>query len=261
MTILRSLSLTVILTVAGMAQTSGPLNLTGNTATTLEWTGPIVGSIPAVGPTPGLLWNGNTGSWTPNGFQETRKDDGKGPTLQQVKMSGKLVTSKMLAPAAYLEIAKQIGLNPSASTDEAEILEAIQHGAFHVYDFDKVDGYLWRQALKEKSPSTWVWKAMRHTDWESMAANGFGHSASGVISGAQYARTLPLRIMNDVRAILDCFPDAKFLVSDYEVVRPDPFLAVTTPSLFAAGKIWIIDCWDEPGFTEVDRTVGIVAKK
>lgn len=190
------------------------------------------------------------GCWPAGG--DSRKDDGKGPTLQQVKLSAKVLTPASLAPAEYLDLAKHIGLDPSASTDEAEILEAIQHGGFHVFDFDKVDGYLWRQALREKSPSKWVWKSMRRTDWEGLVrdADQRTATAAGTLSTDQYARALPMRIMKDVQAILDCFPDAKFLVSDYEVIRPDPFLAVTTPRLFAAGKIWIIDCWDEPGFTE-----------
>ena len=43
-------------------------------------------------------------------------------------------------------------------------------------------------------------------------------------------------------------PEAMLIVSDYETVKPDPFLAVTTPALLAAGKIWIVAVWDEPNF-------------
>jgi hypothetical protein len=275
MKILRALTISAILSVIGMAQDYTNIGLIGPTSSTITGSGTITLSAPSWGTIQNLTTADGTGAFVctatncgssgwidghgvfvaPVGFngREIRKDDGKGPTLQDVKLSAKLIKSGMLAPAEYLELAKHIGLDPSASTDEAELLEAIQHGGFHVYDFDKVDGYLWRQALKEKSPSDWVWKTLRKTDWESMVAEN-GHltapTASGVLSVNQYANTLPLRIMKDVAAILDCFPDAKFLVSDYEVKRPDPFLAVTTPRLFAAGKVWIIDCWDGPGFTE-----------
>jgi hypothetical protein len=156
----------------------------------------------------------------------------------------------------YHAVAKSIGLSPSASTDEADVLEAIEHSQLHVYDFDKVDGYLYRRALREKSPSRWVWKPMRKSDVKANAAgvktgeDGVQIDRVGYVSATQYSRVLPMRVMENVKSVLDCLPDAVFLVSDYEVIRPDPFLAVTTPRLLEAGKIWIIDCWDEPGFTE-----------
>lgn len=284
---LRSLSILAFLAMAGMAQTisfndavwrgsndgaigptgSGGVGVAGETCSgcSLLTSGTVTltpFSDGSRGFTSPALCGGDGHCWPVSG--ELRKDDGKGPTLQQVKLSAKVLTPASLAPAEYLDLAKHIGLDPSASTDEAEILEAIQHGGFHVFDFDKVDGYLWRQGLREKSPSKWVWKSMRRNDWEGLVRDAERRTAiaSGTLSTDQYARALPMRIMKDVKAILDCFPDVKFLVSDYEVIRPDPFLAVTTPRLFAAGKIWIIDCWDEPGFTESERSTSTaVAKK
>lgn len=72
----------------------------------------------------------------------------------------------------------------------------------------------------------------------------------GIVDPVQYAGELPIRAMERMASILADMPDAVFLVSDYETKRPDPFLAVTTRRLLAAGKLWVIERWDEPGFDD-----------
>ena len=57
---------------------------------------------------------------------------------------------------------------------------------------------------------------------------------------------MPERVLVEVRDLLAEVPDLVLLVSDYEVLRPDPFLAVTTRALLESGQLWVVDRWDEP---------------
>lgn len=179
---------------------------------------------------------------------ETRKDDGKGLTHAELLATAYHPAS---APAHYLEVAREIGLDPSPITDEAALLQAITENGLHVFDYAKVDDYLYRQALKQSARTRWVWKPMRKKDSEALKGEmSQMFPNAGYVFNAQYAQRLPERILEEVKLLMNCAPDASFLVSDYEVVRPDPFLAVTTPQLLAAGKVFIIDQWDEPGFSD-----------
>lgn len=184
---------------------------------------------------------------------ETRKDDGKGPTLAQVKYSALPVSEKSLAPANYLAVAKSIGLDPSAPSDEAQLLSTLRQHGFRVYDFTKVDNYLYRQALRQSARTRWVWKPARAADLkvaQSSSSRYYLKPGLGVVFPAQYAKRIPIEALTDMKCVLDSLKEAAFFISDYEVVHPDPFLAVTTPRLLEEGKIWIIDQWDEPGFQE-----------
>lgn len=60
-----------------------------------------------------------------------------------------------------------------------------------------------------------------------------------------YAHSIPLPVLLTMKTIVSQFPDAQFYASDYEVQRPDPFLAVTLPGV---EDLFIIERWDEPGF-------------
>jgi hypothetical protein len=180
---------------------------------------------------------------------ETRPLDDKGPTLTQVDFSAVPLEQAKLAPVAYLKLAKSIQLE-SPSTDEAEVLQTIYDHHFRVYDFDKVDNYLYRQALKQGTRMRWVWKPMRDVDLRQLQNQGQPPSASGIVYSKLYGQRIPARVLEDAKCVLDDVKDAVFLVSDYEVVKPDPFLAITTPKLLAEGKLWIVDRWDEPGFDD-----------
>lgn len=196
---------------------------------------------------PAIQWNQSTvfiGAPT-----ETRKLDTRGPSLAQVKLAAFQLTQKQLAPAIYISMANSIGLD-GPQTDEARLLQIIFDQELKVYDPAKVDAYLYREALKQGAQVRWVWKPMRSKDLESAKAASYRQFDAGYVAGAQYAKPLPLRVLAGVKEILERMPDAVFLVSDFEVVRPDPFLAVTSKKLIEQGKLWIINCWDEPGFED-----------
>lgn len=180
---------------------------------------------------------------------ENRKPSAKAPTLSQVKHSATLLAKHSLPDGDYVRLARSVGLE-SAGVDEARLMTAIDKLGFEVFEFAKVDEWLYNQALKEGTNVRWVWKPLRESDkkassdvatWRVVAGMGF-------LYPELYAQRVPAEVLGKVASALKEIPDAVFLVSDYEVIKPDPFLAFTTQKLLRAGKIWIIAQWDEPGF-------------
>lgn len=185
---------------------------------------------------------------------ETRKAVGPMPTLRQVKLTARTIPVASLAASAYLKMAMKIGLD-SAATDEARVLDAIHQIDLVTYDYGKVDEYLYRQALRQGTSVRWVWKPMRGAD-KDVTDKSSGENAWSIAPGfgmlypKLYAKAIPARVLETVASVMAKLPDAVFLVSDYEVVKPDPFLAVTTKKLLDENKMWIIDVLAEPGFTD-----------
>jgi|SRR5262252_6146719 len=66
-----------------------------------------------------------------------------------------------------------------------------------------------------------------------------------VESGSVYGHSVPYPVLLTVKSIVDRLPDVQFFVTDYAVATPDPFLAVSRPSI---DDMFIIERWDEPGF-------------
>lgn len=180
---------------------------------------------------------------------ETRKLDDKGPSIKFVKASARLVSDAKLAPSEYLARALRIGLS-SAGTEEARLLQAIHDTVLHVYEFSQVDAYLYRQALTHGTNYRWVWEPLRERDMK-LAGNSGPVAEGGYLYAKQYSREVPDRVLSNIERLMDCAPEETvFLVSDFKAVNPDPFLAVSTPKMLGAGRIFIIDQWDEPGFKE-----------
>lgn len=171
---------------------------------------------------------------------------GPTPTLQQIRLTAKAVPPTALAPAAYLDLAMKIRLD-SAATDEARMLDALRRLEIKTYDFNRVDVYLSRKAQEQSAMTYWVWRPMRSVDKEDLHEQA---SAAGIISTKLYGRAIPARVLETAASVLEKIPDATFFVSDYEVVKPDPFLAVTTKRMLEQDKLWIIDVWAEPGFSD-----------
>lgn len=182
-----------------------------------------------------------------------RKRNPHPPTIQMVKDSGQPLAEAVLAPADYVSLADSIGLSPSTSSDEARITAAIAKLGLHVYTFKLVDQYLYDKAVEHGKSDRWVWKPMRKRDVEAFskcecAQDSEAVDDTGVLDNVQYAREIPISVLANVKNVLAEVPNASFLISDYTNVKPDPFLAVTTPRLLVDGKIWVIQVWDEPGF-------------
>jgi hypothetical protein len=203
------------------------------------------------------VWNGQSRitctsgyCYTTNGQDaETRPFNHKGPTLAQVDSSAVELRGQDVPSASYVALAKDVNLD-AASGDEAQMLNTIFDHEFHVYNFEKVDNYLYRQALEKGAHMKWGWKPLRSQDLEALGKLGSVPADNGVIFQKQYARRVPARILEDVKCVRAEVEDAVFLVSDFEYVQPDPFLAISTPKLLAQGKLWIVDRWDEPTFDD-----------
>lgn len=206
------------------------------------------------------------GNW---GSVETRSASAKAVTLNQVKESAAPITNSRLAPAGYRKLAREINLD-SPALEEAAMLEFLHKHEISVYDYDKVDNYLYHQALAQGANMRWVWEPLRDVDRErSIDGSSRFVTGMGIVYAKKYARAVPQRILERVATVIkdseadraecgECFGLSEqpiFLISDYEVQRPDPFLAISTANLLQQGKIFIIDCWDEPGFTEKAKPV------
>jgi hypothetical protein len=220
-------------------------------STSVTWVGTASGTV-TNGTT--LLTAGGTltadGTWHWNGVPtETRSKKTPSYTIAQVRNAAYRVRSSDLAPAAYISLAKSIHLS-SAATDEARMLDVIAAQDLKIFDFKKVDSYLYHQALEMGTNVRWVWKPMREDDQKASERSSWQTSEIGFVYPTLYTRKIPVRILETVAKVLKEMPDAIFMVSDFEVIKPDPFLAVTTQKLLEAHKLWIIANWDEPGYVD-----------
>jgi hypothetical protein len=187
------------------------------------------------------------------GETEMRSAKLPGATLIQVKQSKHEVPKTVLASQSYMKLAKSINLK-SPAIDYAEVGEILADHGFLVYDYDKVDSFLYHAALKQGTNVRWVWKPMRDVDLKNAGgASWQTWDGMGRISGSVYTKAIPERVLEKVACLLDEMKDAVFFVSDYEVVHPDPFLAVSTPKMLEGHKIFIVDQWDEPGFKDAPK--------
>jgi hypothetical protein len=219
-----------------------------------SWTGVSYQTAGGTATWDGTTWLQCTSGYcyTTNGQEaERRPFDHKGPTLAQVDGSAVELKQVDIPSATYIALAKEVKLD-AASEDEAEMLNTIFDHEFHVYNFDKVDNYLYRQALEKGVQMKWGWKPLRSEDLNVLADMGSAMlpADNGVVFKKQYARRVPARILEDVRCVRAEMANAVFLVSDFEHVTPDPFLAISTPKLLQQGKLWIVDRWDEPTFDD-----------
>ena len=256
---MRSFSITsifLLVALCGFGQTTRNSVIAGPTTIvngTLSGTIPSSGFVSSDGNLTSTFYlssDGNLRYASGNNWvaKETRKDDGHGPTLAMVHKAAHAVDSSRMAPLQYVSMARSIGAVVQA--DEAELLAAIHEANLETYDFTMVDNYLYRQALKQGAEMRWVWKPVAEKDVEPLTkANTWRVEPNvGIVFPKTYSQKIPFRALVEMGLVLDKMPDAIFLVSDYEVVKPDPFLAVTTLKLLVANKVWIVDQWDEPTF-------------
>lgn len=204
-------------------------------------------SITAVGLSGSVITNGTIWSAAPTFVVPPQRKHNQ-VTLAQVHKAAFRIAAKDLAPAEYITLAKSIGAE--ASAEEAAISQAISDLGLPVYDFEKVDDYLVGQTKKYGPNVMWVWKPVGKKDYDAVFTGGRSSpdATMGVISPATYGRPLPMVAMENIAALMKVVPEAVFLVTDYEVRNPDPFLAISSPTLLRAGKLWVVSQWDEPGF-------------
>lgn len=246
----RFLLITATVAVSLVAQTStghmppaatvtSDLYCTNCSGSATTWTGGIItstGTLSVVG-----------GSWRRT---ETRPATGKPITMAQVKLSARHLSAEQVPAESYLAAARLIHLE-SATTDEVRMLRVIDRLGLPVYEFAKVDGYLYREALKQGTNVRWAWKPLRESDRKAIDGDSLALASEDLVGSVAlrvYGHAVPEQVLIQAREIMKAMPDVVFLVSDYEVVKPDPFLAITTKKLLAESKIWIVAQWDEPGF-------------
>jgi hypothetical protein len=170
-------------------------------------------------------------------------------TISQVRLTAKVPPRDQMAPTEYVALALSVGVR-SAAVDQARVEAMIEEMQAPVYDFAAVDDYLYAQASQHGQYAQWVWKPARESDVEALQRYPMSvHQDGGYIYASAYSRAIPERVLMTMAKVLEKIPDAIPLISDYETIKPDPFLAITTARLAAQGKVYIIDQWDEPGFS------------
>lgn len=200
--------------------------------------------------TVGHCWSGNVSPVAPR--KNVRK-----VSNAEIRASAKLISWDKLAPETYLALAHEVGMDTSASSEEAKITQAIYDLKLPTYPFNLVDDYLYNKAIVEGKNERWVWRPMRSADLAKLKdVRADYEGGAGVLQPLQYARRVPSEVLETAKALLEKDPAVNFLISDYTAVKPDPFLAVTTPGLLEQGKIWIVAVWDEPGFRYLNTEMG-----
>lgn len=164
--------------------------------------------------------------------------------------------------SSYLQRAAVIDYKPDATAVMFEKLKiVIAQNNILVYDSKVVAEWMAKMVAKERQNVVWVWKSLtepltklgkvkpfsnrlryQHEQWQS------SRGQLGTIERKKrYTKVIPDAVLTTAEVILKNFEktDPVFLlVSDYEVVQPDPFLAVAVPGY----PFLIVDFWDEPGF-------------
>lgn len=154
----------------------------------------------------------------------------------------------------YRRLCKKVGVRvPEAELHDTEVELLLERLGIPVYNLEKVHKCMGRSADERRKD--WYWIPLRERDRETSRGVRYpvwqrrenGQLAGTVRRDAVYAKLIPLSVLATVEKILDAAPEGLelcFLVSDYEVARPDPFLALATWS----GGFWVIDFWNEPSF-------------
>lgn len=165
----------------------------------------------------------------------------------------------------YKKEAELIGLTvPNLAKWEfiGELLEA----GCEFYDQDKVARFLVMEA--EKLGKSWVWKPLRlidagkivereHSPTFSLFSNRplkysgpegcrecRSRTGHGLHTESVYDRAVPIEAIRLVREMEMKLPGTRFYVSDYDDIRPDPFLLAYRTHEASA----VIYHWDEPGY-------------
>ena len=155
------------------------------------------------------------------------------------------------ALAEYVAVADSIGFsNPALA--RARLLNFLQREEIPVYDNDRVASFMGELVDKINSERkrgdrdiVWAWRAI--VNGSRSLVSGWSHN--GMISQHEYERAVPLDALKTVSKIRGEFPEARFYVTDYESVRPDPFLCV----MLDGCEHVVIAVWDEPDFKLTKR--------
>lgn len=159
-----------------------------------------------------------------------------------------LETQTVIEPPTeeYRALAAKIGLR--VLTAKQSLRQVLHDETIPVYDLRRVESYMRRVTPRGKD---WGWRACREHD--VLSRMHYGSSNGSFIAGI-YAHPLPFPVLHTIERVSAACPEALFFVSDYEAVRPDPFLMVTMYPV--DHRLWeatpetcfVIERWDEPSF-------------
>jgi hypothetical protein len=158
--------------------------------------------------------------------------------------------------AQYEAQAKKIGYqcDPGVLLCERLKLFLAEKGIL-TYDVQQVHDYMNRLVQQERKMQrqpdlTWVWRPLREQDVKSGCRYQLrGRDSNlltvvGAVAQRPYRQVIPASVLHTATKIAEAFPDVHFFVTDYAVLRPDPFLAVAVPNQ----PFLIVEFWNEPGF-------------
>jgi hypothetical protein len=160
----------------------------------------------------------------------------------------------------YVRVARELGFEPPSLVD-LKLGMFLQQQEIPCYDNQKVDHHLREWVEREHGPNGpfgtfetrhyWCWKPLSKdaTKHKSLSAR-LGAMVSeqhGDVTSIPYDKHVPIEALKTAQRIKVGAPcEVEFFVSDYQAVRPDPFLMVRA----AGGKReFVVAHWDEPGFS------------
>jgi len=149
----------------------------------------------------------------------------------------------------YMEIAQSINM-PVPSDGFAKVQMVLAELKLKMYDNSKVDRY-----MKSITPmgKKWCWTPLRRKDLDWAGSNAVriqmdtppllthGRVIERVYSAS---RVVPLQAIKIVKKVQEADSDTGFMVTDYAVHDPDPFLGIFDNR----GNHIVVFHWDEPGF-------------
>ena len=146
----------------------------------------------------------------------------------------------------YFKLATKLGIK-SAKVTQARLEAFLHTECMGLYEYSKVAAYM--KSIASKEGKVWVWKPLRAKDALNNQTTVYSHDHGRVMGGSVYPHEIPLPVLMSIDKIATAFPEALFMVSDYAVPRPDPFVGVTTREMFEHdGTILIFEKFNEPGF-------------
>lgn len=184
------------------------------------------------------------------------------PDVNAVVPTSMPITVAVSAEADTLKqhaaLCNKLGIYSTAAADisRTEFEQALSEWGLRQYDRKQVAAYLTSQYGPPRegrsgrpAQATWGYRPLMAQDAYNLGAQYI--TANGVVCNGgtvtSYVKPVPLPVLLTVEKIAERFPKAEFFVSDELTVTEvkDPFLLVRH-----AGKDYIIERWDEPGYTE-----------
>lgn len=117
------------------------------------------------------------------------------------------------------------------------VVDFLWEKGIEIYDYDHVEKYL--EQMGRRMGKSLCWRGLRDKD---------GHYSGW----HNYDRAVPVEILQNVDLLMNQFPTTEliFMVSDFEVPNPDPFITV---QIGRNGQKIVFGVWDEPGYS-IEKT-------